>query len=186
MIFVLAYPEFEPYIAAKIDQFRTIHEPERAKMVRPHITLVFGLADDTRKDVERQCHVVSGQTPEFDIKFDSHETSYDPFESNHKLVLRCGDGGHIVSALHDGLYDGPHRSGLRSDHVYRPHMTVATCSDRSDIERVNIADIGRLPIAGKVRALDLVQLETGSLTNLMSLPLQRQAGREATKPDHPG
>ena len=46
MIYVLAYPVFEPNSAERICAFRAEHEPERANLVPPHITLVFGAAKE--------------------------------------------------------------------------------------------------------------------------------------------
>ena len=50
MIYALAYPVFDPSTARAIDAFRTAHEPERARLVAPHVTLVFGLTSISARD----------------------------------------------------------------------------------------------------------------------------------------
>ncbi len=172
MIYVLAYPEFEPHIAQRLDRFRATHEAERAKLVPPHITLAFGLNHANREEVEALCDAVSSSTTELTVKFESSEVSYDPFEKKHKLFLFCGTGGRAITALHNQLYDGLHRSEFKSEHPYRPHMTVATSAERANLEGLDVADIAEFPITGMVRALEVVQLVDGTLKALKTAPLR--------------
>ena len=62
MIYVLAYPVFEPMSAERINAFRAKHEPDRAKLVPPHVTLVFGVADEHLKTVSTLVDSVSAKT----------------------------------------------------------------------------------------------------------------------------
>jgi 2'-5' RNA ligase len=172
VIYVLTYPEFEPRVAQRIDRFRAINEPERAKLVPPHITLVFGLHPANKENVETLSGAVASNTPELTVEFDRSEISYDPFEKKHKLFLICGKGDRAMIALHNQLYDGPHRSELNSEFPFEPHMTVATSAERADIEDLDLADIGQLPIIGTVRALEVVQLVDGTLNLLKTASLR--------------
>ena len=87
MIYVLAYPRFEERLAAMIARFRAAHEPERAELVPPHVTLVFGSDPANRESISAACHAVADRTPELDVEFGGFEVSYDPFERRHKLML---------------------------------------------------------------------------------------------------
>ena len=170
VIYVLAYPVFEPNSAERIRAFRTKHEPERAKLVPPHITLVFGVANEHLQRVADLVDMASGQTKAFPVAFDDYATEFDPFEKKHKMFLLCGGGNKRITYLHNRLYEGAHSIELSSAHPFKPHMTIATYDERADVDQVDIAAVGELPIRGKLSALELVQFEDGRLTTLKTVP----------------
>jgi 2'-5' RNA ligase len=172
MIYVLAYPEFEPSVAGNIARFRHAHEPERAKLVEPHVTLVFGLRGVRPQEFVASCEKVAVGVPEIEVDFAATEIVHDPFEETYKLFLLNTTGRDDLTALHERLYDGPQRSELHPVIPFRPHMTVATHSDRAIIERLDAAAIGAFPIAGKIRALEIVELVERTLVRLRTIPLQ--------------
>lgn len=172
MIYVLAYPEFDPYTARRINRFRTAHEPERAALVPPHVTLVFGLRNADAKAVIALCEKVARATSELRIDFADSKIVYDPYEKNNKIFLVCGNGKDSLKDWHNQLYDGPHRIELNSDISYEPHMTVATHDDRSVLENLDLAEIGTLPLVGTIRALQVVKLDDGTLRTLETVPLR--------------
>ena len=170
MIYVLAYPEFEPNSARQINHFRSRHEPERAKLVPPHVTLVFGLKDRNPRDILTLCERVVENARRLTIEFTSSELAYDPFEHRHKLLLLCGKGGDALISLHNQIYDGLHRIELKPGIGYRPHMTVATHVDRAIIERLEVVEVGTFPISATINSLEMVELAHGNLNNLASIP----------------
>ncbi|MDU8909645.1 2'-5' RNA ligase family protein [Aestuariicoccus sp. MJ-SS9] len=172
MIYVLAYPEFERGVAQGIDRFRSLHEPDRARMVRPHITLVFGSRREDADTLLGLCEDVSRTTPKLTIAFSGTKVAWDPFDKAHKLFLTCGRGARTLTALHRRLYEGPHRHDLRSDLPYAPHMTVATNADQTVIEGLDVADIGALPITGTVKALELVEATGDRLNARATIPFR--------------
>ncbi|MGL5010695.1 MAG: 2'-5' RNA ligase family protein [Paracoccaceae bacterium] len=173
MIYVLAYPEFELGVAQCISRFRSVHEPERAKIVPPHITLVFGLNVGYRQEIISRCKRLSGLVSEFVVDFPAVEVVYDPFEKSHKLFLICATGQRTLVALHEELYEGQHhRAELNPDLPYRPHMTVATSKSVKAIQRLDIAKLGALPIQGMIRALEVVDFADGALSPLQTIPLR--------------
>ncbi|MEM1302645.1 MAG: 2'-5' RNA ligase family protein, partial [Pseudomonadota bacterium] len=112
VIYVLAYPVFDPETAERLHAFRVRHEPDRAKLVAPHITLVFGVADAHLGALSDLLDTVSAQAQPVQVIFDRYVIEFDPFEGKHKLFLLCGAGSQRITALHTGLYDGDHRSEL--------------------------------------------------------------------------
>ena len=92
MIYVLANPVFDTSSAERIASFRAKHEPQRAKLVPPHITLVFGVANNNLQTVSGLVEVISQQFSAFPISFDRHVTEYDPFEKKYKILLLCCAG----------------------------------------------------------------------------------------------
>jgi len=157
-------------IADRIKAFREMHEPERARLVQPHITLVFGVAEEHIKTVSELVETIARQTKAFRVSFDNYVRAYDPFERKHKLFLLCGDGHAQITDLHNRLYDGAHRLALSTEHPFEPHMTVATYNAQIQLELVDISKIGRLPIGATLSALELVRLKDGCLTTLKSVP----------------
>ncbi|MEL7212216.1 MAG: 2'-5' RNA ligase family protein [Pseudomonadota bacterium] len=171
MIYVLAYPAFEPNTAARIRTFREMHEPDRAKLVPPHITLVFGMDDIHLAAVSERVDTVSRQARAVPVLFDRHVSAFDPFEETHKIFLLCGDGRAEITSLHTQLYDGAHRSELSPAHSFEPHMTVGAYRDGAALDRVDISAVGQFPIKGLVSSLELVRLDGEKLTTLRSMPL---------------
>jgi len=170
VIYVLAYPVFEPNSAERIDAFRAKHEPEWAKLVPPHITLVFGVAERHLQAVSGLIDMVSSQTKAFPVVFASSVVEFDPFEKKHKLYLLCGDGGEHLTILHERLYQGEHRLELSSEHPFQPHLTIASYDKRADVEQIDVSVIGDLPIRTNLSALELVRLDSGQLTTLRTVP----------------
>lgn len=173
MIYVLAYPEIEPSITEKLDAFRLMHEPKRAELVRPHITLMFGLTKNESQACLTFCAEAAAGTSEIALGFHATESSYDPFEKAHKLFLMSLTGRDELIALHEQLYAGPQRSELAADIPYRPHMTIATNQSCDVIEQLDTAAIGPFPYPSVIRALDVVELANGKLISLGTIPLQK-------------
>jgi 2'-5' RNA ligase len=174
MIYVLAYPRFEPRVARNIAAFRSAHEPERAILVDPHITLVFGVRIAEPGAFAAFCQRAASRAREIPVEFSGSEIGYDPFEKTHKLFLVSSVGTDDLLALHERLYDGPHRRTLHPGISFKPHMTVASNRDQSIIERLDVMEIGSFPIAGRICALEVVELADNKLHLLQSIPLQRQ------------
>ncbi|WP_157982276.1 2'-5' RNA ligase family protein [Oceanicella sp. SM1341] len=170
MIYVLAYPQFEPSVAERIRRFRTENEPARAELVPPHVTLVFGLTNIRLQEFQEHCEAVASRSSQFEISFVSDEITHDPFEKTHKLLLVSSTGSSLLAALHDQLYDGAQRAERKDDIPYRPHMTVATNPDRTIIERLETSSLGGFPLLGTIRALEVVKLENGRLHHLRTTP----------------
>jgi 2'-5' RNA ligase len=173
MIYVLAYPSFMPNVAESIDRFRSEHEPERARLVPPHVTLVFGLKNADPVEFTMFCTRVAEGVTEIYVEFVASECSYDPFEKAYKLLLLSASGSMDVTALHKQLYDGPHRSELHPEIPYRPHMTVATHQDRRVIDGLDVEVIGSFPLCGRINALEVIEVAGGALNSLRTIPLAR-------------
>ena len=171
MIYVLAYPKFSASAAAKISAFRKQHEPIKAELVPPHITLVFGSNDAHLEAIEDLVDAVSLQTSKFTVSFDTWVAEYDPFEKKHKVFLVCAVGRENVVELHTRLYEGPHHSDLDPTHPYRPHLTIATKDSRAEIEHLDMTIAEELPLTAELRSLELVHVSDGRLTLLKSASL---------------
>lgn len=168
MIYVLAYPEFEPSCAARIDAFRAQHEPERARLVRPHITLVFGSAEAHLGAITDLVDDVACAVTPLTVTFDATAIEFDPFEKTHKIFLLCGQGHEALTVLHECLYGGPHRAELDPKHPFRPHMTIGSFARREEIEAVDMSDVA-LPMQARITGLEVVRFAHGRLTPLKTV-----------------
>ena len=173
MIYVLAYPKFEQSVAERIRRFRNENEPDRAMLVPPHVTLVFGLKNIRLKEFLAHCKATANRSSQFDISFVSGEVAHDPFENRHKLLLISSAGSSQLVALHQQLYEGAQRAKLKVDLPYRPHMTVATNPDRTIVERLDISPLGGFPLFGTIRALEVVKLDNEGLHNIRTIPFAK-------------
>ncbi|GGB27457.1 2'-5' RNA ligase family protein [Allosediminivita pacifica] len=173
MIYVLAYPQFEPSVAERIRRFRTENEPARAKLVLPHVTLVFRLMNINPHEFQEHCEAVASRSSQFEVSFVSEEIAHDPFEQTYKLLLVSSSGSSQLAALHEQLYEGAQRAEQKEDIPYRPHMTVATNPDRTLVERLETSSLGGFPLLGTIRALEVLKLENGSLHHLRTIPFEK-------------
>ena len=171
MIYVLAYPSFDPATAARVARFRRANEPLRANLVAPHVTLVFGVADRHAPGMITRCRDLAANTRAFTVTFASAQRVYDPFEKTHKLFLICGTGADTLTKLHNGLYTGPLQEEMDPDHPFRPHMTVATQSTGEEIDRLDPRVLGTLPIAAQIGTLALVEVTRGTLRPVATVSL---------------
>lgn len=185
MIYVLAFPDFPPPLSRALGAFRARHEPARAKLVAPHLTLMFGVQSASEAEITRLAQEEAARSAPFPVTFGSHELVHDPVENAHKLFLICDTGAPRLTALHRGLYAGPHRRELRPDLPYRPHMTIGTNADRSRLASADPGALGRFPLAGQVSALSVVRLEAGGLTQLCICPLGKPPAPQSESPAEP-
>lgn len=175
MLYVIAVPRFAAPVQEAIARFRARHEPERARLVAPHVTLVFGLRGCDPDSFARFCRRAVGAQARFSVAFDGPDLSFDPVEKVYKLALACTRGHDRILSLHSALYDGPHRSRLRSDLAFRPHMTVATNVRGEALRDIDLAALGRLPISGTIDAVEVVELTATGLRRVARLDLRDQA-----------
>ncbi|MEO1020062.1 MAG: 2'-5' RNA ligase family protein [Pseudomonadota bacterium] len=172
MIYALAYPRFDDEVTASIAEFRSRHEPDRANLVAPHVTLVFALKRECLEDFIRTCERVTSCTDEFEATFVGSEIVHDPFENAYKMFLCLSNGQSQLISLHEKLYDGPQRSELPPDVPYRPHMTVATNKERSELEKLDSTSIARFPISARISTVEIAELAKSNIQSLKTLRLR--------------
>lgn len=166
MMYVLGFPRFDAGLTESLDRFRLEHEPQRARLVRPHVTLVFALSGVDPAAFSDFCRDALDGVRAIDVEFERSVLDDDPFEKTHKLLLECGRGRDAIVSLHRRLYDGPHGRQFDTTKPYSPHMTVATNDDRAALDGVDPSVIGAFPIRGVLDTVELVSLENGALRTL--------------------
>jgi len=174
MIYVLAYPKFSKKVGRAIAEFRAEHEPERAAMVRAHITLVFGLSGLNENEFCEQCRQVAIPLEPIEFSFSNILIHKDPVEHNYKLVANVDTGTDKITKVHNAMYVGPQSSQLRSDIPYQPHMTIATNSKFEQIEAIKTRSLSvHFPLSGVIERIGVVRLEQNIVTKMAEIYLKK-------------
>ena len=170
MHFVLCYPKLSPADGEAIEAFRRVHEPARAKMVRAHVTLVFGITSLGAEALAAHATAIARTSAPFDFAFNgmevgAHETG------DHNLFLKVGEGRDRLVALHQGLYAGALSRERRDDMEFAPHMTIATDAELKTVITAAMSAKPLSAIRGRIDALEIATLSGGALDKGASIPL---------------
>ena len=122
MHFVLCYPRLSDADAEAIEAFRRKHESARAKMVRAHVTLVFGVRAIAPDALTKLVGGIAAATAPFDFAVDGMEVEAHE-RGDHNLFLKIGKGSEALIALNRALYTGA-LAPERGDIAFSPHITV--------------------------------------------------------------
>jgi 2'-5' RNA ligase len=171
-LYTLAYPVLDPRDKNMIDAFRTRYDLPYRDVVRPHFTMVFGIADMADSDYIQHVSAVAktARRVSFDVCYAMLGADD---ESDIAHVFLVPDGGYgALSRLHDRLYSGHFASKLRLDIPYVPHITIGTLTDRRAAKALcdELNDRG-LTISGAVESLTVGALENGVVRDLGSFPM---------------
>lgn len=172
MLFVLCYPAFSSATAEAIETFRKRHEPQRAQLVRAHVTLVFGVQSISPENLIAQTTAVAEAAAPFEITLDESRIHNDPVHAEYKLFLLVQQGREELAALHRHLYSDPLTSERKADIPFEPHITVATATSLAPIQLAKSENSALgLPIKGRIDALEVAGLKKGELVSLAEVRL---------------
>ena len=126
----MIFPEFENI--AIINQIREKYDP-LAKLIRPHITLVFPFEDkmSNKKLLNILNEKLTGIKP-FKIELQGFSKCEDGF--GNYLFLNVIKGRDEIIKIHNLLYDNEFHK-FKADLVYLPHMTVGKLKDNFELEQ---------------------------------------------------
>ena len=166
MLYVLSYPVLAKADDERIEAYRRVYEPERARLVGAHVTLVFGVRSIETNALASQVAALAMKRPAFEVTFDRAEQEESP-GGVHNVFLLAGESALALESMHRELYSGSLGSELLPGMPFRAHMTVATAASR-DLLQPAIKDVPKLclPIRGLISALNVVSLENGTLTDV--------------------
>lgn len=174
MLYVLCLPRFAAADADRIDAFRRRHEPARATLVPPHLTLVFGTAMACRPVLETALAALAATEPTFDLTLGDPHTHLDDGRREYAFYLRALDGTVPLTRLHAALHDGSGLPTRRPDTPFDPHLTLTGAPEAGPVTAAAAAfaaDAWPLPVRGHVDAAEIVQLLEGRLDRLTRVPL---------------
>ncbi|WP_372054476.1 2'-5' RNA ligase family protein [Tistrella mobilis] len=180
MLYVLCLPRFAAADADRIDAFRRRHEPARATLVPPHLTLVFGAAIACRPALEATLAALAATAPAFDLTLGDPHAHLDDTRREYAFYLRALDGAGPLTRLHAALHDGPGLPTRRPDTPFDPHLTLTGAPEAGPVTAAAAAFAAAawpLPVRGHVDAVEIMQLAEGCLDRVAHVPL---LGTEST------
>ncbi len=127
---IMIFPAFENI--ALINQIREKYDP-LAKLIRPHITLVFPFEDEMSN--EKLSDILNERLADikpFRIELRGFSKCEDRF--GNYLFLNVIQGKDEIVKMHDLLYDNEF-SRFEAGLPYLPHMTVGKVEDGGELER---------------------------------------------------
>lgn len=161
MYAVIATPEFSPADAVWIDAIRRAHDPQYER-VAAHVTLRFPHQPEDEAWFAGQVMAVAAVTAPFDITFDRMERMEDPHQPKYRFLnVLMADAANAapLTALYRDL-------GGRDD--YAPHLTLtrfgAVFSAKALERQIGMV---QKPVTGRIAALDLLQIEHGTIRLLV-------------------
>lgn len=162
MLYVLCLPRFAAADTDRIDAFRRRHEPARATLVPPHLTLVFGAAMACRPALETALAALAATEPAFDLTLGDPHTHLDDGRREYAFYLRALDGRGPLTRLHAALHDGPGLPTRRPDTPFDPHLTLTGALEAEPVTAAAAAfaaDAWPLPVRGRMEAIRLVGID---------------------------
>lgn len=151
---VVAFPVLSAADRAAIDEIRTAHDPNAAR-IAPHFTLVFPTASIGAEALGTR--VAAGAVGQKPLGFVLRRVVMHP-EPESAYVFLVPDEGHAdLSALHARL--NPERRDDPSAPAFVPHITIARFADEKQAAALTSALQARsCAIEGRIEALSLVEV----------------------------
>lgn len=123
---IMIFPQFENIEI--IDEIRDRYDP-LAKLVRPHITLVFPFESEiTNDEVEEKLASSLKDVKPFELTLHGFNKTDDNY-----LFLNIEEGKETIEAIHDDLYSN-HFKEYYLPLPYIPHMTVGKLNNEQELK----------------------------------------------------
>ncbi|WP_297639210.1 2'-5' RNA ligase family protein [uncultured Clostridium sp.] len=131
---IMIFPEFENM--GKINKIRDKYDP-LAKLVRPHITLVFPFESKV-SDKELSLHIkeVLKDIKRFELELNGFSKKEDKY--GRYLFLNVIKGIEEIKEIHEKLYAGSLKK-FKGEEKYIPHMTVGKVASKELLDKAFIS-----------------------------------------------
>ena len=171
-LFVLAYPQLATADLNWIQAIRVAHDPHY-ELVKPHFTLVFGVADVASTLFIDHVKLVAADCFSFQFALRCATIVKDSFSSLTHTFLVPDEGHSELVRLHDRLYTGVLSPTLRLDVPFIPHITIAAKEDAwASKKLVDALNQEQLCMHGRVEQLTIVNLIQGQLETFATVSLK--------------
>ncbi len=123
-----------------------------------HVTLVFPFDSIAAEAAAAHMFEVATRWSTIALRLAAVIPVADAVSHQSHLFLVPDQGRAEIEALHDDLYAGPLAGALRTDIAFIPHVTVGVF-DHHDEAEDTAREIGRIGMAGRLPALELVSFD---------------------------
>lgn len=172
-LLVIAYPTLSDADRVWLQAIRESHDSENWNLIDPHFTLIFPCDPPAEVAVCEQVRAIGRVHRAFPFVLRRLIVHEEAGARRRLLFAEPEEGRAEIIALHDDLYSGILKPYLRRDLPYRPHITIATCEERTSceaiIERIGGSDIA---IRGTIETLDVVRLDDEGITPVATVRLE--------------
>jgi 2'-5' RNA ligase len=167
---VVAYPTLDEADRRWIEAFRAEHDPHAARLPA-HFTLAFPAeAPDGAMEREAATAALSTRPVLFAIR--RVEVIRDALGAGFHVFLVPDEGGDMIAALHDRLYEASLQPYLRSDIPFVPHVTIGAAPDLPSAERLaSQLDFGSRVVRGSISSIDVVDVGLPRVRTVRTFPL---------------
>ncbi|MEM7253220.1 MAG: 2'-5' RNA ligase family protein [Pseudomonadota bacterium] len=170
--YALCYPTFSPEDGRLVEQFRRTFEPDRARLVGAHVTLVFGTGLVAPPELSRLVRRAIGTIPRFSTTLARVATDEDPISGSFKLYLVPSDGQAQFRSMYRRLHAGRLARDVRPNTPFAPHITIATSRIEADIAQARVeARALPLPMAATIDSVVIASLRDHILSEVDTIPL---------------
>lgn len=172
LLLAMAEAEFRESDRARIDSFRTAHDPQHI-LVPAHVTFVFPHTPIDEAAARTHIAAIAGRTPAIDFVLRDAAAVADPLHpGTTHLYLLPAEGEAAMRALHAALYSGPLAAALRRDIPFQPHLTIGAFSGIDAARQAAESwTMEGLAIAGRIAALSVCRFDGRVLERLENCPL---------------
>lgn len=164
-LLAIAYPKIS---RPDFDWIQSIREnnDRQFKLVKPHITLVFGT--DKLNSTEFTDHIQSKLRTfdSFQIIFDSVKIIEDDSKKFCHAFLIPSVGFNEIDELHDLLYQDELESELRQDIPFIPHLTIGSGSKEEMTALVDRINESKISIKGSVNQVSIISFDGIKVTDI--------------------
>jgi hypothetical protein len=168
-VFVIAPLSLQPADAERVGLLRTSYDPN-AKVVPPHVTMVFGLDDGMESAVVRWARIQAGAFATASLRFTLATVARDYENSAWYLFLMPKQIPAMLIELHRRLNSGQLQNA--PDVPFDAHLTLGRFQERVLAEAVardaNDAGVG---IEARIASLEVVLFDGKEARNRTVLPL---------------
>jgi hypothetical protein len=170
---VLAYPTLWPEDFDTIQNFRKDNDELFFKVVKPHFTIVFPVAEVSQEEFIKEVKDKIKHVARFNFVIRCSTINKDSFRDYYHAFLVPDEGYSKIVKLHDKLYSEKLKDNLRLDIDFIPHIGIGNSQDKNlckkMVDQWNEKDFS---VRGEISHLTVVQYENNTIVEIEKLQLQ--------------
>jgi 2'-5' RNA ligase len=166
----ITYPNIGEADLEWIQSIRQMND-RQFKLVRPHITLVFGTDKLNANELTDHVQNKVRSFKSFQIILDSAKIVEDNSKSYFHAFLIPSVGLDEINELHDLLYQDELESELRVDIPFVPHLTIGSGNKDEMTTLVDNINESNISIKGTVDQVSMIGFDGVKVTNINELSL---------------
>jgi 2'-5' RNA ligase len=171
---VIAYPKVSDADFEWIQDVRVEYDLKQFRVVKPHITLVFGTQKLEPGALIAHVRTKVADVRPFTVKLDSAKVIEDDSAKYFHAFLVPSNGFKEINRIHDLLYTDGLASELRLDIPFMPHLGIGNNSDKKIMDELTAnVNLSGKSIEGKIEELTVVEFDGNKVTDISRVSLSQ-------------